>query len=293
MQFRRVWGVDFEYAAAPGERPKPFCLVAKELQTGQEIRLWEDELRAHSTPPFDIGPHDLFVAFYASAELGCFLNLGWKMPVNVLDLFIEHRWLSNGKPTPCGNGLIGALVHFGLPAGAAEEKAELQQRAALGGPWASGEREAMLDYCASDTTALSFLYPAMRPYIDWPRALLSGRSMAAVARVEWNGIPIDTPLLAKLRESWESIRHQLIREIDADYHVYEDGSFNRNRFTRWLVETGTPWLRDPRTNNLLLDEDTFRQMAKTFPAVSPLAELRSSLSKECLNKSLALAQAVL
>jgi len=283
MQFRRIWGADFEFAVAPGERPAPFCLVAKELQTGQEIRLWEDELRAHRTPPFDIGPNDLFVAFYSSAELGCFLNLGWKMPVNILDLFIEHRWLSNGKPTPCGNGLLGALVHFGLPAGAGEEKAELQQRAARGGPWAPGEREAMLDYCARDTTALSLLYPAMRSYIDWPRALLRGRSMAAVARVEWNGVPIDMPLLTKLRESWDSIRNSLISEIDRDFHVYEDGSFKRNRFAQWLVDTRTPWPRDPRSGALQLDADTFHQMAKIAPAVAPLAELRSSLSQLRLN----------
>ena len=283
MQFRKVWAADFEFAVAPGERPQPFCLVAKELQTGQEIRLWEAELRAHRTAPFDIGPNDLFVAFYASAELGCFLSLGWTMPVNILDLFIEHRWLSNGKPTPCGTSLLAALVHFGLPAGAGEEKAEFRQRAAQGGPWAPGERETMLDYCASDTTALSRLYPAMRSYIDWPRALLRGRSMAAAARVEWNGIPIDLPLLTKLRALWDSIRHQLIAEIDRGFHVYEEGSFKRNRFARWLADTGTPWPRDAQSNALQLDADTFHQMSKIAPAVAPLAELRSSLSQLRLN----------
>jgi DNA polymerase I len=41
----------------------------------------------------------LFVAYYASAELGCFKALGWPMPVRILDLFVEFRCHLNGtKP---------------------------------------------------------------------------------------------------------------------------------------------------------------------------------------------------
>ena len=31
------------------------------------------------------------MAYYASAEMGCHLALGWKLPVNILDLFPEFR----------------------------------------------------------------------------------------------------------------------------------------------------------------------------------------------------------
>ena len=65
-------------------------------------------------PPFSIARDSLFVAYYASAEIGCYLSLGWPMPVNVLDLYIEFRNLTNGLTTPCGNGLLGALTWFGL-----------------------------------------------------------------------------------------------------------------------------------------------------------------------------------
>ena len=40
----------------------------------------------------------------------------------------------------------------------------------------------------------------MLPAIDLPRALLRGRYMAAVSAMEWNGVPIDTYTLARLRE---------------------------------------------------------------------------------------------
>ena len=45
LPYREVWAVDFEFAAPPGERPQPICLVARELRTGQLVRVWEDQLR--------------------------------------------------------------------------------------------------------------------------------------------------------------------------------------------------------------------------------------------------------
>ena len=72
-----------------GERQVPVCLVARELRSGRTIRLWQDQFGP--TPPFPIGADVLFVAYYASAELGCFRALGWPMPARILDLFAEFR----------------------------------------------------------------------------------------------------------------------------------------------------------------------------------------------------------
>ena len=69
-------------------------MVAKELHTGQEWRVWRGEFGA--APPFPTGPDSLIVAYYASAELGCFRALSWPMPANVLDLFTEFRARTNG-----------------------------------------------------------------------------------------------------------------------------------------------------------------------------------------------------
>lgn len=63
----------FEDASRSGERPRPTCMVAKELRSGQTWRLWRGKFE--STPPFPIGPDALFVAYYASAELGCFREM--------------------------------------------------------------------------------------------------------------------------------------------------------------------------------------------------------------------------
>src|SRR5262249_46377772 len=158
VTFKEVWAVDFEFAAAPGERPRPFCMVAWELRSGRVIRLWGEELRNRRTAPFNVGIDSLVVAYYASAEMGCFIALGWPMPIHLLDLFTEFRCLTNGKAVPCGNGLLGAMAYHGLPVGNAAEKKELQLLAARGGPWTAEERAELSKYCSNDTQALMSLY---------------------------------------------------------------------------------------------------------------------------------------
>ena len=160
--YREVWGVDFEYSAPPGERPTPICMVARELDSGRTLRVWCNDLRTMRQAPFDVGPDSLFIAYYASAELGCFSVLDWAYPVNVLDLFTEFRNLTNGLPTTCGAGLLGALTHFGIDGIDTAEKTTMRDLALRGGPYTDSERCDLLAYCETDVVALGKLLPAMR-----------------------------------------------------------------------------------------------------------------------------------
>lgn len=218
--FREVWLADFEFSAPSGERPTPHCLVAREFQTGRTIKLGADELRTMSAAPFACDASTLFAAYYASAEFGCFLSLGWKLPVRILDLFAEFRCLTNGKSIPCGNGLLGALSYFGLDSIDAAEKDEMRQLAMRGGEYTQAEQRAMIDYCETDVVALAKLLPVMMPRLDWPRALLRGRYMAAAARIEWNGIPVDAETLNELRQHWTRVQSRLIHAVNAEYGVF-------------------------------------------------------------------------
>ena len=276
--FDHVWCVDFEFSAPSGERPDPICLVAQDLASGRIVRLWEQELKERSNPPYGVGTADLFVAYYASAELGCHLQLGWSMPVRILDLYTEFRNLTNGRKIPCGSGQIGALTLFGIDAMEALEKEEMRQLALRGGPWTCAERSALLDYCGSDVTALVRLLESMLPHLDCPRALLRGRYMAAAARIEHVGIPIDTEALGVLQDYWSPIQGQLISHVDANYGVYDQRTFKTDRFAAWLAKSKIPWPRLP-SGALALDDDTFKQMAVQYPKVAPIRELRVSLSQ--------------
>ncbi len=107
-EYRAVWFVDFEFQALPGEPARPVCLVAWELRTSRLVRCWLTD-SPPSQPPFDVGGDALLVAYFASAEVGCFLSLGWTMPASVLDLYVEFRNLTNGLPLPNGRGFVGSL----------------------------------------------------------------------------------------------------------------------------------------------------------------------------------------
>jgi len=282
LPFRHVIAADFEFEFGGylGNRPRPVCMVAKDLRTGQSWRLWRGEFGP--MPPFPIGRDALFVAYYASAELGCFKALDWPMPPNVLDLFIEFRNRTNGLTTPAGSGLIGALTYFGLDNVGAVEKEDMRALVLAGSPWSSNERAAILDYCAGDVAALERLLPAMLPQIDLPHAIVRGRYMKAAAAMESSGVPIDTEILALLREKWTDIQDQLIAAIDAGYGVYDGRTFKRERWEHYLIAHNIPWPRHDG-GGLDLSDDTFRQMAKAHPQVAPLRELRSSLSDLRLN----------
>jgi DNA polymerase I len=271
-----VWAVDFEFTAHDGERPAPICMVARELCSGRTIRLWRDQFGP--APPFPIDDSAIFIAYYASAELGCFRALGWPMPARILDLCAEFRDRTSGLDRPHGASLLGALTYFGLDAIGAIEKDEMRALAIRGGPFTDAERTGLLDYCESDVVALEHLLPAMLPKLDLPRALLRGRYMAAASAIEWAGVPVDVPTLELLREHWTSVQDQLITDVDADFGVFDGRSFRADRWAYWLTRSDIPWPR-LESGQLDLDDDTFRQMAKSYPAVLPIHELRVSLSR--------------
>ena len=123
-----------------GDRPDPLCLVAREVALAARlIRLWWDAL-SRAAAPYPIGEDALFVAYYASAEIGCHFALGWPAPARILDLYAEFRCVTSGLPVPCGNSLLGALAAYGLPAVVAAHKESMRELALRGGPYAEQER---------------------------------------------------------------------------------------------------------------------------------------------------------
>src|SRR5260221_3488129 len=279
--FKQIWCCDFEFNTGTGDKPVPVCLVAHELRSRRTIRLWHNQFK--SRPPYPTGPDSLFISFFANAEVGCHLALGWPVPVRILDLFVEFRNATNGEDTLAGNSLLGALSHFGLDHMGAAEKKGMRDLVLRGGPWTLEERRAILQYCSTDVTPLPGLLSAMLRRIDFPRALYRGRYMAAVARMEFAGVPIDVELLDRLRSKWIDIQEGLIREVDADYGVYEGRSFRTALFEEYLVRQEFGWPR-LTSGQLDLSRDAFKDMARVYPAITSLHELRHSLSELRLNK---------
>ena len=276
------WVVDYEFHTnrQDGNVQVPVCYVAQNVGTGQVIRHW---IAGNETmPEYSTKDDSLFIAYYASAEMGCHIVMGFPRPLNILDLYAEFRCLTNGRTLPSGRGLIGALNYYGLTGGDADYKDIMRDRIIQGPPYLPEEQGQILDYCQKDVELTTKLYRYMEGIIDVDRALLRGRYMWAAAEMEYSGVPIDTHSLNILIEQWDNIKERLIERVDRDYSVYEGKVFKTQRFKEYLIRNHIPWdLTD--TGLPKLDDDYMKIQAKSFPQLKPLQELRYSLGQLKLN----------
>lgn len=279
--FNNITLFDFEFRSIGGDRQEPVCLVVKDARSGTVKRYWQDDLRKLDRPPFPAGPTDLVVAYYASAEFGCMLELGWESAVNAvnaIDLYAEHRVETNGLYLPTGNSFLSALAVRGLTRIDVAVKDAMRDLILGQSSWSAAEQVEILDYCTSDVEGLGVLLTAMLPKLDLSRALLRGRYTKAVAHMERAGIPIDTEIHEVLVGKWDSIRFELIKYIDRDYGVYDGETFKKGRFAEYLRRHGIPWLKSD-TGALKLDDDTFKEQAAVWPILGPLRDLRQALGR--------------
>src|SRR5918997_1902717 len=93
-----------------------------------------------------------------------------------------------------------------------------------------------------------------RPGTD-PRRI--GRIQAVVAT------PIDMAGYSRLNGAWDTLKGQLIAEVDRDYRIYDGLSFKRGRFAAYLEQAGIPWPRLP-SGAPALDDETFRRQARLY-----------------------------
>jgi len=180
------------------------CLASPTIRLAPERRV---AARRESMPPLDLSDELRRRLIWLAVETQQSVEEAMTI---LLDLYVEFRNLTNGKPPPAGSSLLGALVYHGLDAMDAAEKKEMRELVLRGGPWTAEEQAQLLAYCEEDVDALARLLPRMAARIDLPRALLRGRFMKAAARIEDCGVPVDTTALATLRAHWTGIQEHLI-----------------------------------------------------------------------------------
>ena len=302
LPFREVWALDTEFNFRPsgayafpkdpqpeGSIQHPVCLVAVELYSGREIRLFEGEFGP--VPPFDLGADALFIAYTASAEWLTFLAAGWPLPCRVFDPYFEYRRHICGTPWDLpveGNkGLLKALEHFGIASITSDQKDAGRALVLRGGPWTPAERQEIVDYCASDVALLFRLAECLleadccsTPLRSDPKGLAQaihrGRFSLSAAMMQYTGVPIDTETLELILSKWDHILQATVDELDAGFGVYEGTHFRNERFLACMDRIGIPW---PRTEGGLpvLDKEFFGDMVARHPQISPLRDLKQRL----------------
>jgi DNA polymerase-1 len=300
LPFRELWVVDTEYypgrglinGGREGDRITPLCLVALEMRTGRIIRQWADQLGRFA--PYRLDSDALIVGFMLSAEFGFHIARGWGQPACALDPYVEFRHFVNDGSVKSGErekgffSLDGALRYFCETGIDTAHKTEMRDRIVQGPPFTASERETILNYCEEDVRALALLVKHIVPTIrSLPHALMRAKFMWAVAQQERRGVPLNLPLLTRLREQWDGMQGALVKEMNTPFGVYEfdeDGKphWRRHLFAEYIKRNGMTW---PAYADGSLDERdlTFREMEGRYPHIGPLRELRYSISKLRLN----------
>ena len=158
--FASVVICDFEYEIADGDLPNVLCMVGyvldENLRHVHTVRMWRGDFGL--TPPFDIGPDALFVAYSAWAEMSCFMVLDWRFPKHIFDLHTAYLAASNilrpydpdenyNKPR---KRLSDACRAYGIKGWESIDKEEIA-KAIADGRWREHGRERVFEYCETGT----------------------------------------------------------------------------------------------------------------------------------------------
>lgn len=287
LPFREVWLLDFEFlykeGAQAGTQTTPVCMVARELGSNRLIRWWLFGSEPPA-PPFEISDDALFVTYFATAELGSFLALGWPLPRYVLDLYTEFRLVTNEfnplKRTddPAEQDrekqryrLPDALEWAGHKGGLSpEQKAAERALIRRGPPWTAAEQTRIVDYCQTDVDPLGALLERLLLHIrGYPnglaQALYRGRYTRPIARAEHDGLQTELAEVERLRRYWEPIKLSLVRDLDRGFGVYDGTTLKLDRLNCYLYENGIDWPRTA-TGRPAIDSKTWEQAVLTHPS---------------------------
>jgi hypothetical protein len=101
--------------------------------------------------------------------------------------------------------------------------------------------------------------------------------------MERAGVPIDVVSLNAIRTNWKRIKRDLIAAVDTDFAVYDGTTFKTDRFIGYCQRQRIPWPKLP-SGRPALSADVFRDMAKAWPQLHPLHELRVTLDEMRLSR---------
>jgi len=270
----QTWVIDFEFRAEAGCKPRPWCVVGIDADTGEVVRVWLDGVDA----PCPFRPPYRMVAHFATAELGCFEVLGWAFPDVVVDTLAEARTVRGQVPIG-GWGLLSVARWLGVATMTSEHK-ESMRDIAMAEAVAPEDRQPLLDYCQDDVVTTLEVWKRLAPFVDLPLAELRGRYLKALTRVEARGIPADTELARRLTEGWDGVKDFVRAELVRSYAgvFTEAGSFSAAGWEIWCAQIGIRWPKLP-AGGPALDEKTFKKMSDRHPQVRVMHHGRRMLGQ--------------
>ena len=269
------YDTEFRVDESKGERPYPWCHAWMSLRDRVPHKAFLDGVRPSARRYPEFGARRIPVAYNLTAEAKIMLVEGRPLPPYGIDLYAEHRLLTNG--IECGNRLIDAAHFWGVDCMESFEKDKWHARfIETEPPFPDEWRAGALAYNFEDVDIAARLLEVMAPRIDLRHAFIRGAYMMALAEIEHLGFPVDVPLYLWMREHWNEIKGRM---IDAcPYDVFEGLSFSHDKFETFLEEElgVTSWQRTP-SGRLVMRGRYFETMAHEYPQLEGVHRIKRQL----------------
>jgi hypothetical protein len=301
--FEKVYVIDTEFYDQPrllGGPAVPVALQAYEVRSGEWVTTFFDD--PHTSYPNPLDPNALYLVFNASAEWNCFLSLGWNLPKNCIDFYIEFKNLVSAlKPPPrfrhpknpdkWNSSLLGVARWCGLTVRTTPDK-EAGRNLVLGGhPYTAKDRELIQNYCHDDVVDTALVGKALLPHIgNIPQATLRAHFMRPVAKIQRDGIPVDAVSYKDLFEKRDSLKLQLISQLEGSpTNIFEGTTLKYYKLEALVYSLGleNSWPRPARRRSKKVprgdcphrkkvfstEVDCFQALALLRPELKPLASV--------------------
>ena len=298
--YTHVFAVDAEYEPDITKTiPKRVvCVVYTDVFTGRVYPFWENNNNGSSPRHFEY-EDVLLISYNATAEVGSYLNLFHGRPLNVWDAYIEnnrlYKHIRNGKGA---NTLLGTAEYYGIKDKISElEKQENINLIINNENYTPSQEKRILKYCQSDTETLRQIFikqvediednNKLKTDKDFKRELWQilnrGRAIGCGALIERTAIPLDLPLLKKVKTYWPLVKNKLIRRFNKEVGVFTDDLvFKHDRFDEIIIKNNLAhkWLR--MKNGHFTTNKNYLKKFTHIPIIKKINEIRGIQSLDKL-----------
>jgi len=243
--FDYICVVDTEFRGQQdeGQLNEPVCTVIKELKSGKYHKLHGPKIKL----PYP-NNKTLWIAHNVIAEAHTFLAYGLPLPEFWYDTLVEDKKLNFGKVAK--HSLLACCARYGIQTISEDLKKYFINKIILAHDTYTDEQMSkILDYCTSDVDANAALFLEQIKEIeqvkkfDGPnmiisQALFSGAAVACTAKVEFNGIHINQPLLKKIDDAFPYVKRTMIDELNTELNIYENDVLKQHKFDEFIERIG-------------------------------------------------------
>jgi len=266
---------------------KALCVVYKDLDTGQILRIWDHDQNNLVQHHFDF-EETLFICFTATAEAGYFLKQLMGRPPYIFDCWTEYAKLyKNSRKL----SLLAAATAYSYPNPISkEEKERFRDMCILQNTWTKKERQQILDYCEGDVLMNEYVFYKILNDLEntcgndyeilLEQAMARGQVMACYAKIARNGVPMDVKKVNEFNTYWPLVKNSVIRKFNKELNLWDDNcKFSNDKFYSFVkkLDLLSEWPTTPK-GKLKTKIETFELFDDTYPEIKKLKRIKNLLS---------------